>query len=281
MTTESAYDHFRNAASEPVLRLSAVLFLDLLGTSHQRDEAAAQEHLRLTHRALGRARPAGGSEPDDQHISVASWFSDNLGLAYPVAGPVDIILALGLTINAAADHQLSLAYDGLFSRGGISCDGFYADRDFIYGPALNAAVALEHTTCQPRVALDESSVLLARHGLAAHEGGGEDATWRRSLVVDGDAVFVNYLDSLELFADQADRVRHVLGRHRDHIAANLGLYAAVPKIHEKYRWLAGYHDFFLSGFDDQSVVDDLYVKAAEPLGNFERFAADIEPTEPD
>ncbi|MFT3864071.1 MAG: hypothetical protein QM729_07355 [Solirubrobacterales bacterium] len=263
-----------------MLRPSAVLFLDLLGTSAERTEEEAKEHLLATHRALANARHYGGSERWDQHMSISSWFSDNLGLAFPLQSGLDFPATVGLTVVAAAAHQLSLALDGMFARGAIAFGSFYADPDFIEGPALNRAVALEKDAGWPRVTLDEDSAALAMYGLLEQEFAGASAAWRSSLMVDEDeVVFVNYLDSIELFVEEIDRGREALRLHRDAVRRNLdGRHPA--KIHDKYRALATYHDDFLSGLR-QEYVEDLYVEPAERLGGFKPFAHDVPiPPEP-
>jgi hypothetical protein len=273
------YSLFRGAKGEPELQPSAVLFLDLLGTASPRSEQEAQQHLEITHRALANARRYGGSERTDQHMSVSSWFSDNLGLAFPLQKGLDLPAAVGLTAVAAAAHQLSLALDGMFARGAIAFGSFYADPDFIAGPALNNAVALEKKAIWPRVILDEESAELAMYGLLKQEGAGAGATWRSALMVDEEGVaFVNYLDSIELFVEEAERARHALRLHRDAVRQNLdGRHPA--EIHDKYRALATYHDDFLAGCL-QEYVADLYVEPAKRLGAYKPFAHDVPAPEP-
>lgn len=273
----SPYSFFRDEAGQPTLRECAVLFLDLLGTNQVRDGQAAHEYLLLAHRALAKARAAGGSDRRDQSISVASWFSDNLALAHPSGAGADLDMALGFTISAAADHQFSLAYDGMFSRGAIACGGFYADEDFIDGPALNRAVSLEHQrSIWPRVVLDETSIQLARASLKAHELGAADSPWRAQLLVDeAGVVFVNYLSALELYRDAPEEGIRGLRRHTAQIRANLQHFDGQERVHDKYRWLASYHDYFLSQLSDQELFEDLYIRPSRPLGSFLPFAQDI------
>lgn len=213
-------------------------------------------------------------------MSVSSWFSDNLGLAFPRQPGLDLAAVVGLTVVAAAAHQLSLALDGIFARGAITFGSFYADPDFIAGPALNRAVALEKAGGWPRVTLDEDSTALAMYGLLEQEAAGPSATWRSSLMVDqNDVVFVNYLDSIELVVEEADRAREALRRHRDAVRRNLDR-SHSSEIHNKYRALATYHDDFLA-VCRQEYVEDLYVEPAERLGVFRPFAPDVPiPPEP-
>lgn len=277
----SVFDNFLDEEGAPTLRGSAVLFLDLLGTSTPRTDEEAEQHLRATHRALARARHYGGSERFDQHMSVSSWFSDNLGLAFPLQKGLDLPATLGLTVVAAAAHQLALALDGFFARGAIAFGYFYADRDFLAGPALNEAVSLEKTgAIWPRVVLGESSAALAMHGMIDQEFAGPSATWRSALMVDEDGmVFVNYLDSIELFVDEADRVRSALRAHRDGIRSNLEA-GHPPKVHDKYRALGTYHDQFLGTLALQEFVEDLYIELDDPLGTYRPFGHDVPVPEP-
>lgn len=271
--TTPTYQLFLEDGS-PRLRGSAVLFLDLLGTSKERSDEEAQEHLIATRKALANARHWGGSEIWDQHTSVSSWFSDNLGLAFPLHGALDMCSTVGLCVTSAAAHQLSLALDGMFARGAISFGYFFADRNFMAGPALNEAVRLEKAAFWPRVALDEAAVAIAYKGLIDQEFSGPDAAWRGDLVCDEkDEVFVNYLSAVEPFLEEIDRVRNALALHRDKVRANLA--AGHPSgIEKKYRYLAAYHDHYVGGLD-QRYVEDLYVEAKAPLGEFRPFGHDV------
>jgi hypothetical protein len=275
--TEPPYAAFRDDQGRPTLTSAAVLFLDLLGTNEVRDDKAALDHLIKTHRALARARAAGGSGKDDQILSVATWFSDNLALAYPISQGLDPGTALGLAVTDAANHQISLAYDGMFSRGGLASGGFYSDENFIFGPALNRAVGLEHERAKwPRVVLDETSIQVARTSLSEDEGGSGGSPWRAQLLVDEDGiVFVNYLSSLEFYEEELDSSMHALARHAERIRRNLELHDGNNRVHDKYRWLATYHDHFLAGFTNQELVDRLYLRPSRPLGSFRSFAEDI------
>jgi hypothetical protein len=210
-------------------------------------------------------------------LSVASWFSDNLALAYPAVGPVATDVALGLLVTDAAYHHLALLHDGFFARGGITFGRFYADAELVYGPALNRAVALEHERAKyPRVVLDEASVRIARRSLITAEASSAGSPWRRQLWQDGDDIaFVNYLGNLEYFEETADEWQAYLRLHSDLIVDNLTFYDGHTRVYDKYRWLASYHDAFLATFQNQALIEDFYVRPSRPLGTFHAFATDI------
>jgi hypothetical protein len=64
------------------------LFLDLLGTVASGTGQDARGELTATQEALERARDWGDSDPKDTP-AVVRWFSDNLGMAYPITGAVE------------------------------------------------------------------------------------------------------------------------------------------------------------------------------------------------
>jgi hypothetical protein len=273
---EYPFTVFRNAANRPRLVESAVLFLDLLGTDVPRTPAQAAEHLRLTHEALERAREWGNSAHGANDISVASWFSDNLGLAYPISEPVEADVALGMLLSDCAFHQLAMIHSGFVARGAITVGPFYADPNFIYGPALNRAVALEKAANYPRVVLDERAAAEARCALIELERGRAGAPQRLALAVAPDgAIFVNYLASLEFQEDELFDSLQYLGRQRSVIAGNLAKYADHARVYAKYHWLASYHDWFLTQLGDDPAFARLSLSPPQPAEGFKRFGDDV------
>src|SRR3954463_12012906 len=90
--------------------------------------------MRQPHGAFARARELGDSRPGATNLMVAAWFSDNLVMAMPLDG--------GLEPGHVVD-QLVLGRQGMFARVAITFGLFYADPEFVHGPALNATYALE------------------------------------------------------------------------------------------------------------------------------------------
>jgi hypothetical protein len=271
----------------PTLRESVVLFLDLLGTTDPRTDQEAQQSLKDVHEALERARDWGGSDRADTSC-VVSWFSDNLGMALPVdADAADE--ALGTIVTNAAAHQAALTLSGFPARGAIALGLFYADEELLYGAALNRAVALEKSRAiYPRVVLDEAAARAAREHLIEIYGGGLTAPHRAQLAVDSDGVtFVNYLGSaLDFDDEQAPLNARFLGQHREFIIERLTRFDGEPHIHDKFRWLAGYHDWYLQTVAAElaPVLDPhtLQVLCSRPLGvRFSAFGDDVKPLEDD
>src|ERR1700722_5314673 len=160
-----AYTAYTDDLGQPALRESAVLFLDLLGTTDPRTDIEAQHGLQDVKEALTRARDWGDSDPSDAQ-GVARWFSDNLGMALPVTDATPADEALGTMITKTAAHLTALALHGYPARGAIAYGLFYADENLLYGPALNRAVALEKARAvYPRVVLDEAAARAAREHL--------------------------------------------------------------------------------------------------------------------
>jgi hypothetical protein len=267
-----------NEAGDPQLLDAVVLFLDLLGTRGVRSPQEARDHLYVTRRAMQQARRwslSTGSRDDEGAIYS---FSDNIGLGYPLSSHLGPLGSLVFMFTEVSFLQLAFANMGFFSRGAIAKAGFFADPDpelgFIHGPALERAVALEKSRAEyPRVILDEATIA-AVHEAAASESDGPNPGWSRQLVRDGDGeVFVNYL--IEVFEGVIDEVIEpaaFLALHKDHIEGNLRRYDGVRRVEEKYRWLAGYHNYFISTFsgaDFQGSVEP--VICSRPLGQFEPF----------
>lgn len=258
----------------PLLVDAVVLFLDLLGTSVLRSASEALDHLRVTHRAMDRARRSSLSDGSKESEGAIYSFSDNVSLGYPMDGHLGSDGALWFMFTNVAWLQLAFANLGFFSRGAIARGGFFADPglEFIHGPALNRAVLLEKTRAQyPRVVLDEAS-LAAIVSLSVDQG--ETLDWDQLLIRDGEIVFVNYLHGLIDPNGPEDEPGAFMRHHKDHIEANLRQFDGVVGIEEKFRWLAGYHNFFVQEFGSADFGEILeLVDCSRPLGDFSRFAS--------
>jgi hypothetical protein len=270
------YDAYQRAEL-PVLVESAVLFLDLLGTSEQRSEREVQAHFNASVEAIAIARDWGDSDPSDSP-SVARWFSDNLGMAYPVTGAEPASDTLNRLVEHAGAHQLALIIKDFIARGAISVDLFYADEHLLYGPALNRVVTLEKTRAiYPRVVLDEAATRVARTGLIEADGRVDGAPQRRNLAIDDHGVtFVHYLATgLAYDEEQTPLSLGYLAKHQQFIVTMLTRYDGAPQIHDKYRWLAAYHDWYVDSLGE-TAGESLMVRCARPLETgFKPFGYDI------
>jgi hypothetical protein len=245
------------------------LFLDLLGTVAATSGEDAQQELARTQEALDLARDWGDSDPVDAR-ALARWFSDNLGLAYPIVGDVSEADALFSIIQSAGQHQLALIKFDFIARGAISLDLVFADAHLLYGPALNRAVALEKTRATyPRVVLDEAGAVAALRNLASWQGEAPRVVLESLAIDDGGVVFVNYLAvGLEYDDEQAPLSAEYLSAHKRFIERGLTMFDGDPHIHDKYRWLAAYHNWYvqtLCGVSSSDARNDLLVISARPM----------------
>lgn len=235
---------------KPTLVPSAVLFLDVLGTGARRSDEDAQDYLSVTHKAFEQARSWGESQHGASDLSVAAWFSDNLAMAVPIPATGGLVPADGISmlVTYAAMHQLSLIDHGLFARGAITFGMFYADRDFVNGPALNAAYRLESSSTYPRVILDEQ----AMRALKVSDGL-RDGYESRLLVGNDELPFVDYLSYLEYMTLEPCHEPDAARSHRDRVRHELD--ADHPDdVHEKYVWIASYHDYRAGKYGDDVLV---------------------------
>lgn len=260
----------------PRLHDTFVLFMDLLGTRGVRAGAASAQHLKAVRAAVMRARDACFCEADETTWDTVRWFSDNLAIGYPVNGSRATCRLAELVVEAGY-LQTAFIEAGLVGRGALCRGGYFADDTFIYGPALERAVMLEHDRAvHPRCVLDESSIAVATHGLIVEDANGIGSPWRDHLALDPHGVvFVNYLaiaqDDPAGYSIDMDAL---LLAHRDLIVKSLHCYDGYGAIEEKYRWLAGYHDFVVEWIGgDQAVQRVRRVGVSQRVRGFKRFAA--------
>ena len=142
----------------------------------------------------------------------------------------------------------------MFARGAITFGRFYADPEFVHGPALNEAYALESGAANyPRVilspramsALDEAR---DRSNLDSHLCAGDDGV-----------AFVDYLRYVQYMTPEAG-IGDDLARHRDAIRTQLEAHRDDVRVAQKYDWLATYHD--------ARVVGELRVQSERPAVPF-------------
>lgn len=278
MTSQSASspDLDREA---PTLRDSLVLFMDLLGTRGVRTGAGAEEHFRSVRRAVDAAHAA--CFPSEVRASVGSgarfpsqWFSDNLALGYELDDSSSSGTRLTELVVETAYLHIAFVESGLLARGGIARGLYQADGDFVYGPALERAVVLEHSRAIfPRTVLDEASTEIALNSLWDEEQSADDAYWRRHLCVGPDSVpFVDYLGVArdDPGAHDVDFLA-LLRVHRDLARTGLQTYDGVTSVEDKYRWLVGYHNYAVDRWTAHTEHDALRVRTLREVGEFKPF----------
>lgn len=274
-------ERFRDDDGEPMFSSCAVLFLDLLGTAGEHDPGRMLDRLRRTKRAVDEARRLSPNDAGSSGLWQMTWFSDNLGLHYAISEPVAESQAVGFLITDVGWLQLAFLQEGLIARGAVAVGPFYADAEFIHGPALERAVELEkHTAESPRVILDETASTIARRSLTGEYGGSMTAPWREQLLVDSEGiVFVDYLSTLTDYeVDDPEDWRPDLERHKALIERSLGEFTGNERVMAKYRWLAGYHNDFLWRYRAflGPLVDRLTVECDDATVELLPFGHDVE-----
>lgn len=243
---EDAYAKYKDADGEPRFAESCVLFFDLLGISAMALHEQAEDYLVRLRPALEAASERAGTEdPGQTHAS--TWFTDNVVVGTPVfTFPLDEEGAMLFTFVIVAYLHLILLEAGFLGRGAISFGAHYMDDRFVFGPALIEAVRLEKDTLQPRVALTEGTVDLAR-AVAKTSGyyTPEAVPHLTSLAIDeGDhTVFVDTIGVWLSEEDDPTAVDHFLGIYKARIEAAIEDTAQDSNVAQKWLWLADYFNW--------------------------------------
>ena len=201
------------------------------------------------------------------------WFSDNVSVAFPIRSEGEAPAALVMILTQAAYLHLAFVEEGLFGRGAITRGEFFGDEIFVYGPALERAVVLEHDVARdPRTILDEAS-FRAAHDASREDGpAGACSLWSRYLAVDDSSrAFVDYLsfgseDPAGLIGD----FDQLLRTHKRAIELALVRFDGCPGVASKYQWLAAYHNDFVDRHGCGSAEVSVFC-ASPPRRTFRRF----------
>jgi hypothetical protein len=161
---------------------------------------------------------------------------------------------------------MEMARQGYFIRGAISVGDLYMDNEIIFGPGLLDAYENERSQAvYPRVILSTSAVQPY-----LMEPWRWIDRWVPDVMIDFDRrIFVDYLEAnvMIAFPDEGP-FTDVLDEHKAAIQAKLTEFAAVPRIREKYEWLAGYHNSFCrrypSEFNEQNEISNASLPPPEP-----------------
>lgn len=266
MSDELAYV---GPSGELLIRDSVVLVVDELGTgSWMRDSFTA---LALEERAslLSNARGWLGGNP--ARNSVLSY-TDNVILAEPIRRP-NAPYEVGIVISSAAWYQLTLALQGVLTRGGIAVGQHHGSAELVAGPALMDAHEIEQSLAiYPRVMLSSRALETVRQDGGHYGSGLENSIYNDQLVSNSDGqVFVHYLSAVDE-VDDGVSPDEVFDRHRQVIVDNLNDPHHRERARSKWVWAAGYHNWCITY---QGRSTDLLAADVPPL-QLSRFAG--EPT---
>jgi hypothetical protein len=255
-----------------VLRDSVAAFVDELGFAERMNTLTDEElqgdverydNVRLSFSHRGRYW--------DDYWRVV-YFSDNVGVAMPIIDDDDDG-GLSMVVGPVGQYQLELALGGRFVRGGITRGALYADHSFITGEALVSAVLLEKNAIYPRIVIDQNCRDLAMMQIEQWAEVGAQFEIRRLdpqqlLIRDGESVTLSYLSLL--LTNEDWNVEVCLALHRDWVRQKLDQHKNSEKLAAKYRWVADYHDFFVT----QVVWFPQYLVGSNQQHQFASFSLD-------
>jgi hypothetical protein len=267
---KQAQDALRQAArvaysreGQPALRLSNVAFVDLLGASELMQTLDDAGLRRVLHALRDNVDFFDFFDAYEGPARVVT-FSDNIVACLPT-DPTELDGGLAWHVISAGQFQRNLAFVGYFVRGGITVGPVYADESAVIGSGLVRAHDLELGAVHPRIVLDPAVVtLFASAFVADHDR--YRSLQNQIVVVDthDDCCFVHYLEFAQE-ADDREEMFEFMARHRDHISKSLWDASLPQKVHDKYRWVAQYHNWYCAMLDlPQFIVD----KVSVPEGRF-------------
>lgn len=231
---------------ELLIKESVVLVIDQLGSGMWMrgdfDSAALAERSNLLHNA----REFLGGHPSRNSILS---YTDNVVLAERIRQP-DEPREIGLAITSAAWYQLTLALQGVLTRGGIAVGLHHGSAEIVAGPALMDAHEIEQNLAvYPRIVLSERALETVRRDGKNYGAGLNNSPYNEQLVANADGlVFVSYLSAVSEIDDDISP-DDVLERHRRLIAENLGKVSHSERARTKWVWAAGYHNWFITRMD--------------------------------
>jgi hypothetical protein len=268
---------YLDAVGHPVLRMSIVAFIDILGFSHastsNATSAAAQQVLDRIVAAIDDARSyVRESFPGDELAKTGRWevkfFSDNLALGYPVDERIaDAATTAWFLIRCAQRYQLRMALNGYFLRGAMTQGDVCLTDQIIFGSALVECYQHESkVSIVPRVILTEPLQQLLLSAVSA------DA--KESICRDVDGWwFVNYLDA----AREGSEINwESIERHKISILKSLSS-TTRHEVLPKFGWACRYHNIFCHWHRDAPGYADRYrVERVDEQSTISRLSETID-----
>jgi len=167
-------------------------------------------------------------------------------------------------IQSIANYQLKLSAQGFVLRGGITVGKCHFGDNFIFGPGLIEAYRLENKVAiYPRVVIDRSVISLMENTILSKSmtdwDGPATVPFNFScpnkccfIIKDIDnKYFINYLD-LIFYEDYPGNGydNMALPNHKHYILKGLKDSRKDSTVHQKYLWLANYHNFVIDKHQD-------------------------------
>jgi len=230
-----------DANGVPCLEQSVVVVADVLGFSAMTREAfknnREREQLLKIHSALEKSLK-NVSDP-----SGVKWFtklfSDNIVVGYRFIGTGNGSFEFPQACHSIGHFQREMAVEGFFIRGGISIGQIHMSDTLIYGRILEELQQAEKRALYPRIVLLDSA---SKH----FETRSSDPLLNNIVWTDecDGTLFINYLYPLGSMKN--GQRQEEITKHKLTIEARMDTYKSEGRIHQKYMWLAQYHNRFCS-----------------------------------
>ena len=188
-------------------------------------------------------------------------FSDSFLLAAS-QGTDDWEAAIGFATVMVAHLQLEMVLRGWFVRGGFSLGPFYGDDRIVFGPAFLEAYEVEtKRAIYPRVTMTDRVLYENMEALRYYANPYESPQNGYVLVDSDNTAFVNYLYTpIGAEEDRAASVE-VARKHKQVVEESLQQFRMNPHLLAKYRWVAAYHNFFVTTWL-KDLSDELIITSA-------------------
>jgi len=230
---------YYDEAGKPCLEESVTVVGDVLGFSAMTREAfrngGEREQLQTIHSALEESLknvsdPSGGKW-------FTKLFTDNIVVGYRFIGAGNGAFEFPQACHSIGHFQREMTMKGFFVRGGIAIGQIHMSDTLIYGTILEELQRAEKTALYPRIVLLDSAT--RQFETRRNEPLLRDIVWTDEC--DG-VLFINYLYPLGSMKD--GQRQNEIKEHKSIIVARLN--ESEGRIHQKYMWLAKYHNRFCS-----------------------------------
>ena len=226
---------------KPCLEESVIVVADVLGFSAMTQKAfknnEERQQLLHIHSALEK------SLKNVIDPSGVKWFTklftDNIVVGYRFIGTGNGSFKFPQACHSIGHFQREMTMEGFFIRGGIAVGQIHMSDTLIYGTILEELQQAEKRALYPRIVLLDSAS--KQFETRCSEPLLKEIVWTDEC--DG-VLFINYLYPLGSMKN--GQRQEEITKHKLTIEARMDTYKSEGRIHQKYMWLAQYHNRFCS-----------------------------------
>lgn len=264
---------------KPDIKMSFCAYLDILGFKEMIIEAFKQNTYT---QLLNRLRSAIMEKSElIKSPGYGRWhvkaFTDNIVLGCPFL--LDRESEFGFVSTEMAYHQMDLALEGFFVRGGLSMGPLYMDENIAFGTGLINAHEIEQKLANnPRIVLDTNVTKLVIQHMEEYYAFPQESPQNSFLLIDFDGqVFINYLYTS--IGDEDYVNSEALIKHKNNIENNLKKFRKDKNVFPKYSWLAAYHNYFCSTIrDNPGYSESFIIASSKKINKFKRLTSILSPS---